>query len=176
MQNEYGTFHVEKKGNLLCEITKKYNRSINRFPADEDSVGMRIDVYQESIDKMFIEYLVHFEYFKRLMEDYGFFQSWAAVFCAIVGTIIWRIAGVVLASRIPADGPVMGWVNTMAYAMVSAVLLLILVHPTGVLATTGLDHRLIGLGAGLLAMFISKRLIFSLLCGISAFALAIQLV
>jgi len=42
------------------------------------------------------------------MEDYGFFQSWAAVFCAIVGTIIWRIAGVVLASRIPADGPVMG--------------------------------------------------------------------
>ena len=108
------------------------------------------------------------------MEDYGFFQSWAAVFCAIVGTIIWRIAGVVLASRIPADGPVMGWVNTMAYAMVSAVLLLILVHPTGVLATTGLDHRLIGLGAGLLAMSISKRLIFSLLCGISAFALAIQ--
>mgnify|MGYP003901278351 CR=1 FL=1 len=75
------------------------------------------------------------------MEDYGFFQSWAAVFCAIIGTITWRIAGVVLASRIPADGPVMGWVNTMAYAMVSAVLLLILVHPTGVLATTGLDHR-----------------------------------
>jgi len=57
------------------------------------------------------------------MEDYGFFQSWAAVFCAIIGTITWRIAGVVLASRIPADGPVMGWVNTMAYAMVSAVLL-----------------------------------------------------
>ena len=81
-----------------------------------------------------------------------------------------------MASRIPADGPVMGWVNTMAYAMVSAVLLLILVHPTGVLATTGLDHRLIGLGGGLLAMFISKRLIFSLLCGISAFALAIQFI
>ena len=58
------------------------------------------------------------------------------------------------------DGPMMGWVNTMAYAMVSAVLLLILVYPTGVLATTGIDHRLIGLGAGLLAMFISKRLIF----------------
>ena len=111
-----------------------------------------------------------------MIEDYSFFQSWAAVFCAIIGTIIWRIAGVVLASRIPADGPMMGWVNTMAYAMVSAVLLLILVHPTGVLVTTGLDHRLIGLGVGLLAMFISKRLIFSLLCGISAFALAIQLI
>ena len=110
------------------------------------------------------------------MEEYGFLQSWAAVFCAIVGTVLWRIAGVVLASRIPADGPVMGWVNTMAYAMVSAVLLLILVHPTGVLATTGIDHRLIGLGAGLLVIFISTGLIFSLLCGISAFALAIQIV
>ena len=110
------------------------------------------------------------------MEDYSFFQSWTAVFCAIIGTVIWRIAGVVLASRIPADGPVMGWVNTMAYAMVSAVLLLILVHPTGVLATTGLDHRLIGLGAGLLVISVSKSLIFSLLCGISAFALAIQII
>ena len=110
------------------------------------------------------------------MEEYGFFQSWAGVFCAIVGTVIWRIAGVILASRIPADGPVMGWVNTMAYAMVSAILLLILVYPTGVLATTSLDHRLIGLFAGLSAMVFSKRLIFSLLCGISAFALAIQLI
>jgi hypothetical protein len=35
---------------------------------------------------------------------------------------------------------------------------------------------LIGLGAGLLAIFISKSLIFSLLCGIGAFALAIQII
>jgi len=113
---------------------------------------------------------------ETLMEDYGLFQSWLAVLCAIVGTIIWRIAGVILAARIPADGPIMGWVNTMAYAMVAAVLLLILVHPTGVLATTSLDQRLVGLGVGLLAMFFSKRLIPSLLCGIGAFALAIQFI
>ena len=30
----------------------------------------------------------------------------------------------------------MGWVNTMAYALVAAVLLLIFVHPIGALATT----------------------------------------
>lgn len=45
---------------------------MNEFPEDETSVGIPIYVYQESIDKMFREYLVHFEYFKRLMEDYGF--------------------------------------------------------------------------------------------------------
>ena len=111
-----------------------------------------------------------------VMGEYGFFQSWAAVLFAILGTMVWRIIGVLLASRIPTDGPVMGWVNTMAYAMVSAVLILILVHPIGVLATTSLDQRLFGLVVGLLVMFFSKRLIFSLLCGVCAFALAIHVI
>ena len=109
------------------------------------------------------------------MGDYSFFHPWLAVLCAILGTMIWRVAGVILASRIPAEGPIMGWVNTMAYALVAAVLLLIFVHPIGVLATTELDQRLFGLAAGLLMMFLSKRLILSLFCGVSAFALAIEL-
>ena len=108
------------------------------------------------------------------MENYDPFWSWAAVFFAILGTVVWRIIGVLLAFRIPADGPVMSWVNTMAYAMVSAVLILILVYPIGALATTSLDQRFFGLAVGLLAMFFSKRLILSLLCGVCAFALAIH--
>ena len=106
--------------------------------------------------------------------DHSFLQSWLAVFCAILGTLIWRVAGVMLASRIPAEGPIMGWVNTMAYALVAAVLLLIFVHPIGVLATTNIDQRAVGLAAGLLMMFFTKRLILSLFCGVSAFALAIE--
>jgi len=96
--------------------------------------------------------------------------------CAIAGTIIWRIAGVFLAARVPSDGPIMGWVHTMAYAMVTAVLLLILAHPTGVLATNSLHQRLVRLGVGLVTMFFSKRPIPALLCGICAFALAIQFI
>ena len=109
------------------------------------------------------------------MEHYSFFHSWLAVLCAILGTMIWRVAGVMLASRIPAEGPIMGWVNTMAYALVAAVLLLIFVHPIGALATTSLDQRSVGLAAGLVMMFFSKRLILSLFCGASAFALAIEM-
>ena len=109
------------------------------------------------------------------MEHYSFFHSWLAVLCAILGTMIWRVAGVMLASRIPAEGPLMGWVNTMAYALVAAVLLLIFVHPIGALATTSLDQRSVGLAAGLVMMFFSKRLILSLFCGASAFALAIEM-
>ena len=99
-----------------------------------------------------------------------------AVFFAILGTLIWRVVGVILASRIPAEGPVMGWVNTMAFAMVSAVLILLLINPIGVLSTSSFDQRLIGLGAGLIIMFFTKRLILSLLCGIISFALAIEII
>ena len=109
------------------------------------------------------------------MGDYSFFHPWLAVLCAILGTMIWRVAGVILASRIPAEGPVMGWVNTMAYALVAAVLLLIFIHPIGALATTSLDQRSVVLAAGLVMMFFSKQLILSLFCGASAFALAIEL-
>jgi hypothetical protein len=69
-QNE--TIRIDKNGRKMFEITKKYNSVIQEFKADESSVGLPIQVYQESIDKTFTEYLVNFEYFVRLMEDYGF--------------------------------------------------------------------------------------------------------
>ena len=63
---------IDKNGRKMFEITKKYSATQSQFVADETSVGMPILVYQESIDKQFMEYLVNFEYFVRLMEDYGF--------------------------------------------------------------------------------------------------------
>ena len=63
---------IERDGKKVFQVVKKYSSTMNEFPEDETSVGIPIYVYQESIDKMFREYLVHFEYFKRLMEDYGF--------------------------------------------------------------------------------------------------------
>ena len=35
-------------------------------------MGYSIDVFQESINKTFKEYLVNFEYLTRLLENYGF--------------------------------------------------------------------------------------------------------
>ena len=109
------------------------------------------------------------------MGDYGFWGSWLAVGLAAVGTFIWRFAGVLLASKIPAKSPLMDWVNTMAYAMVSGVLMLMLVHPTGILAASGLDDRLLGLVTGVGAMILTKRIIPSLLCGILMFAASLHL-
>jgi len=54
----------------IYEIIKQYSHS--GFPEDEYSLNYPIDVYQESINKVFREYLVNFDYFQRVMEDYGF--------------------------------------------------------------------------------------------------------
>lgn len=54
----------------IFEIVKEYDQT--GFPEDEESVGYAIDIYQESINKKFREFLVNFKYLTRLMEDYGF--------------------------------------------------------------------------------------------------------
>ena len=59
--------HNEKK---MWEITKKYTSS--QFEDNETSVGYAINVYQESINKVFKEYLVNFAYLRSLLENYGF--------------------------------------------------------------------------------------------------------
>jgi len=61
---------INKNDTKIYEITKLYNQT--GFPDDELSLGYPINVYQESINKVFREYLVNFNYLINLMEDYGF--------------------------------------------------------------------------------------------------------
>jgi hypothetical protein len=66
------SIRLDKNGKKIFEITKEYSNSLETLPDNENSIGVPIYVYQESIDKTFMEYLVNFAYFDRLMEDYGF--------------------------------------------------------------------------------------------------------
>lgn len=61
---------IMKEERKIFEITKLYDQT--GFPDDDLSLGYAINVYQESINQVFREYLVNFEYLKRIMEDYGF--------------------------------------------------------------------------------------------------------
>lgn len=54
----------------MYEITKKYKQT--GFPDDETSLGYPIHVFQDTIGKVSKEYLVNFDYFVRVMENYGF--------------------------------------------------------------------------------------------------------
>jgi hypothetical protein len=56
--------------NKVWEVIKEYDDE--EFLDDVTSLGYQINVYQESINKMFPEYLVNFDYMERIMENYGF--------------------------------------------------------------------------------------------------------
>lgn len=69
-KNKDESITILKGGKKIYEITKMYEET--GFPDEEMSLGYAIGVYQESINKTFKEYLVNFNYFVRMMENYGF--------------------------------------------------------------------------------------------------------
>jgi len=69
LKNEEG-MTIMKEGRKIYEIIKMYDQT--GFPDEDMSLGYSINVFQESINQYFREYLVNFEYFTRIMEDYGF--------------------------------------------------------------------------------------------------------
>ena len=54
----------------IWQIIKQYDKK--ELKNDNTSVGVGIDIYQETINKTFREYLVNFDYLIRVMENYGF--------------------------------------------------------------------------------------------------------
>jgi len=54
----------------IWQITKQYDNEL--LKDDVSSLGIGIDIYQETINKTFREYLVNFNYLIRVMENYGF--------------------------------------------------------------------------------------------------------
>ena len=69
-KKEGESISINKNKKKMWEIEKLYSRT--DFEPDETSVGYPINVYQESINKKFREYLVNQYYLIRLMENYGF--------------------------------------------------------------------------------------------------------
>jgi hypothetical protein len=65
-----GVSIVTEDGVKVWEIKKQYEKT--EFPENSTSLGYKIDVYQESINKLIPEYLVNYDYLNRVMEDYGF--------------------------------------------------------------------------------------------------------
>lgn len=69
-KNKNESISIMRNEHKMFEITKLYDET--SFPDNEMSIGYMINVYQESINKTFAEYLVNFDYFIRMMENYGF--------------------------------------------------------------------------------------------------------
>lgn len=64
------SINLIKNDKKIWEVTKKYSNQ--HYEDNESCIGYAIDVYQETINKTFREYLVNFKYLTRLLENYGF--------------------------------------------------------------------------------------------------------
>ena len=64
------SYSIYKDDNIILELTKQYNNT--EFNNDDTSLGLAIDVLQETIGVKWREYLVNTDYFIRLMETFGF--------------------------------------------------------------------------------------------------------
>jgi hypothetical protein len=64
------SIQIVENGKKIWEITKGYERNI--LEDNSNCIGLKIDVFQESINQTISEYLVNFDYLNRIMEDYGF--------------------------------------------------------------------------------------------------------
>jgi hypothetical protein len=61
---------INKEKKKMLEIIKLYTHT--SFPQNTPCLGYSINVWQESINKYNIEYLVNFDYLQRIAENYGF--------------------------------------------------------------------------------------------------------
>ena len=61
---------VQESGEQIWQVTKQYEN--NEFVANSSSLGYAIDVYQETINKVFTEYLVNYDYLANVLRNYGF--------------------------------------------------------------------------------------------------------
>ena len=59
-----------ENGEKMWQVIKQYE--FNEFNNDASCIGYGIDVYQDTINKLFREYLVNYDYFFEVLERYGF--------------------------------------------------------------------------------------------------------
>ena len=103
--------------------------------------------------------------------EYTNLEKLLAVILACLATGIWRLIGVIFYNKISEDGMLIKWINAVAYSMVSAVMMMILVYPSGILSNTSIEHRLIALGVGILLMVLYGNLLYAILISMISFGI-----
>ena len=102
---------------------------------------------------------------------FDYYKGVFGLLLAVIATFFWRFLGIMLAERIPTNGFWVRWVNSVAYAMVAGIMMMILVFPVGTLASTTLTLRLISLSVGLIFIYFSKNLFLGIVTAIVTFAI-----
>lgn len=96
-------------------------------------------------------------------------QAWIAIALAIIATFMWRFLGVLIYKKVNSDSLLMRLINMLAYSLLGSVMMMLMINPTGLLASSDLTHRLAGLAVGIGLLFGLRKLPIALLGAISTF-------
>ena len=99
----------------------------------------------------------------------GYSQAWIAIALAIIATFMWRFLGVLIYKKVNSDSLLMRLINMLAYSLLGSVMMMLMINPTGLLASSELAHRMIGLIVGVGLLFWVRKLPIALLGAISTF-------
>ena len=82
------------------------------------------------------------------------------LFC-VLGTFLWRIIGVTIASHINPNGNLFQWFNCVAYALLSGLITRVILIPVGTLENTAQIDRVLPIILGFFVFFFFNRNIFA---------------
>jgi len=101
-------------------------------------------------------------------------MPWILLLTAALGIFLWRFFGVLLSSKIKNDSQFSKWINAVAYAMTTGLMLRIIFFPTGALSSTELFDRLLAFIIGVVVFLcFPKKPILGLIIGIITFGILI---
>lgn len=83
--------------------------------------------------------------------------GWAALGTAVLATYVWRMAGILVASRIKPDSDLAKWFTAVAYAVLAGLIARMIVLQEGALASAPVPDKIAGLAIGMTAYFLSGR-------------------
>jgi hypothetical protein len=72
-------------------------------------------------------------------------------------TYVWRVLGVVAVTHIDPESDILLWVRAVSTALVAALVMRIVIAPSGVLADISMVSRLAAMALGIVAFYITSR-------------------
>lgn len=72
-------------------------------------------------------------------------------------TVIWRFMGVYFGEKISDDSEVLHWVKAVAIALIAALVMRILIAPSGMLAETAFSSRIIAMVVAIIVCFATGK-------------------
>ena len=94
---------------------------------------------------------------------------WGMLIAAAVATYLWRLAGIIIGSRLSEGGLAMQWLSSVVHALIAALCLRLLLIPAGPLASLALEGRLAAFAISILVWRFSGRRVL-LACWAAVFA------